>query len=330
MHAFSRRAAGAVMGGTLTGAALLTGGAGGSLAAPMVERLEIIAPAATGSGWSHTAQAMRQALEDEGLVGRVEILQVPGAGGTVGLARFVRDRRGRGDAVLLTGLIMLGAELASRPAASLAETVPLARLTGDHEVVVVPSGSPLRSLADLLAALRADTQAVAWAGGSLGGTDHILAALLTRQAGGDPARMRYAPYAGGGESLPALLSGAATAGVNSHEEFAAEIAAGRLRALAISAAQPVPALGIPTFKEQGVALALVDWRGVVGAPGLDPARAQVLGELFARMVRTVTWQRILQERGWLDLYQPAEAFAAFLAEERRDVRALLGEAALAR
>ncbi|MFO1072316.1 MAG: tripartite tricarboxylate transporter substrate binding protein [Geminicoccaceae bacterium] len=323
MRPLTRRSA-----GTLVGAALLAGPTAAALAAPVLERLEIIAPAATGSGWSQTAQAMKAALEGEGLVGRVEIQQVPGAGGTVGLARFVKDRHGPGDAVLLTGLIMLGAELASRPAATLADTTPLARLAGDYEVVVVPTSSPLRSLADLMTALRADTRAVAWAGGSLGGTDHILAALLTRQAGGDPARMRYAPYAGGGESLPAVLSGAAAVGVNSHEEFAAEIAAGRLRALAISAPQPVPAIGIPTFKEQGVPVELVDWRGVVGAPGLDPAKAQALGGLLARMVQTATWQRLLQERHWLDLYQPAEAFAAFLVEERRDLRQLLTETAL--
>ncbi len=126
MPALSRRA---VVGAAA--ATLLAGVAAPARAAPELPQLEIIAPAATGSGWSQTAQAMRQALESEGLVGRVEIVQIPGAGGTVGLARFVQERRGRGDAVLLTGLIMVGAELASKPAVSLDDVTPLARLTGD-------------------------------------------------------------------------------------------------------------------------------------------------------------------------------------------------------
>jgi putative tricarboxylic transport membrane protein len=323
MHLLSRRAATG-----LAGAMLLARASAPVLAAPELKRLEIIAPAATGSGWSQTAQAMKRALEGEGLVGRVEIVQVPGAGGTVGLARFVKERRGRGDAVLLTGLIMVGAELANKPAVSLDDVTPLARLTGDHEVLVVRADSPLKTLADLMAKLAADTRAVAWAGGSLGGTDHILAALLTRQAGGDPARMRYAPYAGGGESIPAVLRDSDTVGVNSHQEFAAEIAAGRLRALAISAPQPVPGIGIKTFKEQGVPVQLIDWRGVVGAPGIEAARAQALDQLMARMAQSPTWRQAIEQRQWLDLYLPADAFKPFLEEEQGNVRALLTEAAL--
>lgn len=323
MHPLSRRT---VVG--MAGATLLAGVAAPTRAAPQLQQLEIIAPAATGSGWSQTAQAMKQALESEGLVGRVEILQIPGAGGTVGLARFVKERRGRGDSLLLTGLIMVGAIVANRPAASLDDVTPLARLSGDHEVVVVSSKSDLQSLGDLMARLAVDSRAIAWAGGSLGGTDHILAALLTRQAGGEPARMRYAPYAGGGESIPAVLRDAGTVGVNSHQEFAAEIAAGRLRALAISAPQPVPGIDIPTFKEQGVPLQLTDWRGVVAAPGIDAAQAQVLGDLVARMVQTPAWKNTLAQRRWLDLYQPADAFKPFLAEEQRNARQLLNEAAL--
>jgi putative tricarboxylic transport membrane protein len=322
MHLLSRRAATG-----MAGAMLLAGASAPVLAAPELKRLEIIAPAATGSGWSQTAQAMKRALEGEGLVGRVEIVQVPGAGGTVGLARFVKERRGRGDAVLLTGLIMVGAELANKPAVSLDDVTPLARLTGDHEVLVVRADSPLKTLADLMPKLAADTRAVAWAGGSLGGTDHILAALLTRQAGGDPARMRYAPYAGG-ESIPAVLRDNDTVGVNSHQEFAAEIAAGRLRALAISAPQPVPGIGIKTFKEQGVPVQLIDWRGVVGAPGIEAARAQALDQLMARMAQSPTWRQAIEQRQWLDLYLPADTFKPFLEEEQGNVRALLTEAAL--
>ncbi|MEK0084726.1 Bug family tripartite tricarboxylate transporter substrate binding protein [Benzoatithermus flavus] len=309
-------------------AAPLVGATTPALAAPLLPQLEIMAPAAAGSGWSQTAQAMKQALEGEGLVARVAIVQVPGAGGTVGLARFVKERRGRGDAVLLTGLVMVGAVLAGKPAASLDDVTPLARLAGDYEVVVVPAGSDIKTLTDLTLRLATDTRSVSWAGGSLGGTDHMLAALLTHEVGGEVVHLHYAPYAGGGESLAALLGGHVTVGVNGYQEFATEIAAGRLRALAISAPGPVPGIDIPTFEEQGVPLELVDWRGVMAAPGIDAAQAQALGELIARMVRTSTWKATLEQRRWQDLYQPAEAFGAFLEEERRRVRELLARARL--
>lgn len=323
MPAATRRAVTAMI-----AAASLAGTTAPALAAPLLPQLEIAAPAATGSGWSQTAQAMKRALEGEGLVGRVAIVQAPGASGTVGLARFVKERRGRGDAVLLTGLVMVGAVLAGKPAASLDDLMPLARLVGDHEVVVVPTGSDIETLTDLTLRLATDTRSVSWAGGSLGGTDHMLAALLTHEVGGEVARLHYAPYAGGGESLAALLGGHVTAGVNSHQEFAAEIASGRLRALAISAPAPVPGIDIPTFKEQGVLLQLVDWRGVMAAPGIGAAQAQALGELIARMVQTPTWKATLEQLHWQDLYQPAEAFQTFLEEERRRVRELLIQARL--
>ena len=296
--------------------------------ATRLPRLEIVTPAAPGSGWSQTAEAMKRVLETEDLVGRVDILRIPGAGGTVGLSRFVHDRAGRADSLLLTGLVMVGAILANRPEGSLEEVTPIARLAGDFEVVVVSTGSAIGSLAELMTRLGADPATISWAGGSLGGTDHILAALLTRHAGGDPARMRYAPYSGGGDALPALTSGAATVGVNSYQEFAGAIAAGRLRALAISAPERVPGIDIPTFKEQGVEVELVDWRGVVAAPGLEPAEARKLGELIGRMVATPAWKKVLAERRWQDLYQPAAEFDPFLSQESDRVQRLLTDAGL--
>ena len=77
-------------------------------AQPAVDELRIIAPAAPGGGWDQTARAMQQALLQAGLVRIAPVENVPGAAGTIGLARFIGAEHGRRDTVMVSGLIMLG------------------------------------------------------------------------------------------------------------------------------------------------------------------------------------------------------------------------------
>ena len=121
---------------------------------------------------------------------------VPGAGGTIGLAQFVRGRRGDGDALMVMGLVMVGAILTNASRVTLDQTTAIARLTGEYEVLTVPADSPVRSVQDLVTALRASPRAVSWGGGSAGGTDHILAALIADAVGIDPHQVNYVAFAG--------------------------------------------------------------------------------------------------------------------------------------
>ncbi|HWP35798.1 MAG TPA: tripartite tricarboxylate transporter substrate binding protein [Thermodesulfobacteriota bacterium] len=289
----------------------------------MLDTLKITAPAAPGGGWDQTARAMQQALQTAGIVRTVQVVNVPGAGGTIGLAQLVNTQRGDGTALMVTGLVMVGAILTNRSPVSLAQTTPVARLTGEYEVVVVPAASKFRTMADLVAALKADPGAVSWAGGSAGGTDHILAGLIAQAVGVDPRRVNYVPFSGGGEALAALLGNQVAAGVSGYGEFAAQIQAGQLRPLAISSAQRVPGIDIPTLKEQGIDVELANWRGVVAPPGLADAERQRLLEAVDRMVKSEAWRATLKQRDWTDLYLPGREFARFLEAEQARIGEVL-------
>ncbi|MGH6918038.1 MAG: tripartite tricarboxylate transporter substrate-binding protein, partial [Geminicoccaceae bacterium] len=165
-----------------------------------VEGLEIIAPASPGGGWDQTARAMQNALQEAGLAQDVQVMNVPGAGGTIGLAQFVTTREGEGDALLISGLVMLGSILTNDAPVTIDQTTPIARLIGEYVVVVVPASSELQTLDDLIAALKEDPGAVSWAGGSAGGVDHILVGLIAKEAGVDPTQINYVPFSGGGEA----------------------------------------------------------------------------------------------------------------------------------
>lgn len=281
--------------------------------------LTLVAPAAPGGGWDQTARAMQRALRALDPHAVVQVDNVPGAAGTIGLARFVSAERGRPDALLVVGLVMVGGIATNGSAVSLSDVTPIARLTGEHEVIVVPAASPYRTLGDLVTALRQAPAQISWGGGSAGGTDDLLARLLAEAVGVAPSAVNYVAFSGGGEALAAVLGGQVTAAVSGYGEFAQAIAAGQLRALASSAPQREPGSDIPTLREGGVPLDLANWRGVVAPPGISAAEQDALTARVKAMTESADWRDTLQRTGWTDLYADGPAFRQFLLAEQARV-----------
>ena len=297
-------------------------------AAAQVEGLEIIAPAAPGGGWDQTARAMQNVLQEEGLANGVQVVNIPGAGGTIGLAQFVTGKEGQGDALMATGLVMLGAILTNQSPVTLDQITPIARLIGEYELIAVPVGSPIKTMDDLIAKFKEDPGSVSWGGGSAGGTDHMLVGLLAKEVGVDPSQINYIAHSGGGEAMGAILGGHVTVGVNGVAELLPQVQAGQLRPLAISSEERLPGIDVPTLKEQGLDVALTNWRGVVAPPGITDEDKQALSDMVAQMVESEAWQNTLKERGWLDLYMPPEEFAQFLQQDREQVETVLKDIGL--
>jgi putative tricarboxylic transport membrane protein len=283
---------------------------------PVYRRLTIIAPAAPGGGWDQLAREMQRELEKQQLAAAVQVENVPGAAGTIGLAQFVNGRRGDGEALLVNGLVMLGAILWNESPVSIAQATPIARLTGEYEVVAVPATSPHRDMQSLVGALRENPAAVSWAGGSAGGTDHMLAGLIVAAAGVDPRRTNYIAFSGGGEAVTALLGGQVTAGISGYSEFGQHIESGRLRAIGMSAPSRSAVLEIPTLIEQGLDVELANWRAVVAPPGLSGSDRQGLTAVVERMAHSESWRATLTRLGWTDSYLAGPAFDEFLDAER--------------
>src|SRR3546814_11575155 len=107
---------------------MVTGGAWAQM-----DSLSVMAPASPGGGWDGTARAMQQALQKEGIVENVEVTNVPGAGGTSGLAQFAGSA-GPGDKLMVRGLVKVGAVLTNKSAVSMERTTLLTRLTGQYDI----------------------------------------------------------------------------------------------------------------------------------------------------------------------------------------------------
>jgi putative tricarboxylic transport membrane protein len=287
-----------------------------ALAAPaFAADYKIMAPAAPGGGWDQTARTMQTVLQEEGIAGNVQVMNVPGAGGTIGLAQFVNQSRGNPEDLIVGGYVMVGAILTNASPVDLSMVTPIARLTAEQEAIVVPSASEIQTMADLVAALKADPGAVSWGGGSAGGVDHILAGLIAKAAGVDPTKVNYIAFSGGGEALAAILGGQVTAGVSGYGEFQSQVEAGALRVLAVSGEERMEGVDAPTLKEAGVDVALENWRMVAAAPGItDEEKAAITADI-EKMATSEAWQKALADHGWIDSFAAGDAFQTQLASD---------------
>lgn len=313
----------------MSGAAALLPLIGTPAFAQQMKQVRFFVPAAPGGGWDQTARTMEQVLRTANLVGSTQVTNVGGAGGTVGLPQFINQWKGQGDGLMVSGLVMMGAIIANKTPFNLTNVTPIARLTGEAEVIVVPKESPLKTLKDLAAALKADVAKVTWAGGSAGGTDHIIAALVAQAVGADPTKISYVAYAGGGPAQAALLGNQVTCGISGLGEFVEQIKAGNLRALGISSDKRIPGLDVPTFKESGVDVEFFNWRGVFAPPGVSADQKKAMIDLVTAMNKSQSWQDELKKRDWTDIFLAGDAFEAFIKTETERVTDTLKKIGLA-
>jgi putative tricarboxylic transport membrane protein len=290
--------------------------------------LKMMIPANPGGGWDQTGRNLAAAMQSAKLVSGVQFDNKGGAAGTIGLAQFVNGSKGDPNAVMVGGMVMVGGIILNKSPVSLSQVTPIARLTSEWEVIVVPANSPHKTMADLVKALKENPGKVAWGGGSAGGTDHILVGLIAKEVGVDPAKTNYVPFKGGGEAIAAILGGHVSAGVSGLGEFSEQIKAGKMRALAQSS--PKKLENIPSLKEQGINVELGNWRGVFGAPGITPAQRDALVKLVRSATETPAWKSTLEKLGWEPWFLAGDDYKKFLDEDTKRVASIIESLGLKR
>ncbi len=277
-------------------------------------KLTLIAPAAPGGGWDGFAREGQQAMRANGIAATIQVVNVPGASGTIGLGQ-IAEMPGRHDIMMVTGGVMIGGILLNDSSVTLDDTVPIARLADDYNVLVVPGDSPFQTLDDFMEAIRTNPGGTAIAGGSLGGIDHILAGMLAREAGVAPSAMNYIAYPGGGEVVTSLLSHTAKAGLSGYNEFRDQIDSGNLRALGLSAPEPVKGIDVEPFRAQGVDVAMSNWRGYVAPPEVTEDVRTELIAMVTELRETDAWKDALRRNNWVDSFMTGEEFTDFIRSE---------------
>ncbi|MFC7531946.1 Bug family tripartite tricarboxylate transporter substrate binding protein [Actinoplanes sp. GCM10030250] len=289
-----------------------------------VADLRLMVPNSPGGGYDTTARSIAKIMEDDRIASGVEVFNLSGAGGTVGLQRMVNEK-GNGKLAMQMGLGVVGASYTQKSPAKLTQTTPLAKVIEEPGAIVVPKESPYQTIGDLVTAWKADPKKVAVGGGSSpGGPDHLLPMQLAKTVGIDPRQVNFVSYDGGGELLPAVLGGKIAFGASGVGEFLDQVEAGQVRVLAVTSEQRIAAVTeVPTLKESGIDLIFTNWRGIVAPPEIPAADRQTWIDVLTKMHATEAWKAELTKHGWTDAFVTGEQFGTFLTEQDKAVADIL-------
>ena len=283
-----------------------------SLPALAAANIKMMLPANPGGGWDSTGRALGKAMLDAKAVDTVQYDNKGGAAGVIGLAQFVNSAKGDPNAMMIMGAVMLGGLITAKPAVGLEKATPLARLTSEYNVFVVPADSPLKNMKDVVEQLKKDPGSVKWGGGSKGSTEHISASMLARQVGVDPKKVNYVAFRGGGEATAAILGGNVTVGGSGYSEFAEYIKAGKMRAIGVTSEKRLAGIDVPTLRESGYDVVLGNWRGVYGGPGISAEQRAALTDIIVRATKSKSWQDDLAKNSWTPALLTGKAFEDFV------------------
>lgn len=293
------------------------------LSALAASSIKMMLPANPGGGWDTTGRALGKALMDAKVADTVVYENKGGAAGALGLAQFVNASKGDPNALMVMGAVMLGGIITGKPPVSITAATPIARLTSEYNVFVLPANSPFKTLAEVVEQLKKDPGSIKWGGGSRGATEHIAAAMIARAVGVDPAKINYVAFRGGGEATAAILGGNVTIGGSGYSEFAPYIETGKMRAIGVTSGTRIKGINVPTLKEQGVDVEIGNWRGVYGAPGISPAQRKTLTEMVLKATQSKAWAEALEKNAWTPAVLAGEAFEKFVDDDFASLRATM-------
>ncbi|QNP59512.1 tripartite tricarboxylate transporter substrate binding protein [Paenacidovorax monticola] len=293
------------------------------MTAQAASAVKMMIPANPGGGWDTTGRALGKALQDAGVASSVTYDNKGGAAGAIGLAQFVNGSKGDLNAMMVMGAVMLGGIITGKPPVGLDKVTPLARLTSEYNVFVLPANSPFKTMKDVVEQLKKDPGSVKWGGGSRGSTEHIAAAMIAREVGVDPSKINYVAFRGGGEATAAILGGNVTIGGSGYSEFAEYIAAGKMRAIGVTSGTRLQNVNVPTLKEQGINVEIGNWRGVYGAPGISKAQRDALIAMIEKATKSKAWAEALQKNDWTSAWLAGDAFGNFVDQEFASLRATM-------
>ncbi len=290
--------------------------------------MKMMIPANPGGGWDSTGRALGKALQDAGVAGSVTFENKGGAAGAIGLAQFFNASKGDPNALMVMGAVMLGGIITGKPPVSITQLTPIARLTTEYNVFVLPADSPFKTMKDVVEQLKKDPGSVKWGGGSRGATEHIAAAQIAQAVGVPPAKINYVPFRGGGEATAAILGGNVTVGGSGYSEFQQYIESGKMRPIAVTSGQRLAGINIPTLKEQGIDVEIGNWRGVFGAAGISAPERAALTELVVKATKSAAWTEALTKNNWTPALLTGKAFDDFVDRDFSALRATMVRAGM--
>jgi putative tricarboxylic transport membrane protein len=295
--------------------------------------ITIAAGTPPGGGLDRVARALADVITQARLVDQpVDVLNIPGDGARRVWAHVDRHR-GDPHLVAICSPNQTTDRLVGLATFDLSRYTPIATLVTEYIAFAVRADAALRDGAGLLAGLKTDPGGVTVAlSTALGNPNHIAVAKLLRHVGGDVDAPRIRVFDTALDAVADVVDGDADVSAVTAASVLKELAAGRVRLLAISAPArlPAPFADTPTWAEQSVDCVVGAWRGVAGPGGIDAAHVAFWQGLLAAVVKDARWKAALARLCWSPMHLDGAALRAYLAQEQTEMRALLGELGLLR
>ncbi len=293
----------------------------------VVDSIHFLIPGGAGGGWDGTARGTGEALTASGLVGSASYENMSGGGGGKAIGYLIENADSQHGTLMVNSTPIVIRSLTGVFPQNFRDLTLVAGTIGDYAAIVVGKDSPVNSMADLVAAYQADPRGTAIGGGSVpGGLDHLVAAIVMKAAGENPADVKYIPYDAGGEAMAALLSGEIAALSTGFSEAIALADAGEVKIVGITAPERVASYAdAPTMIEQGIDAEFVNWRGFFAAPGLPADKLAAYQDAIAKMYDTPEWETVRAQNGWVNIYNNGDDFLSFLENQEQVIGDLMRE-----
>jgi putative tricarboxylic transport membrane protein len=288
------------------------------------------AASGAGGGLDQAARILAKVLSTEKIVTQtLTVENKPGGGQAVAMAEFITKDKTNSHKFLVVSppIVINNLKKDGYSPHSFKDMTPIAHLFNDYAIIAVKADSKYKDLISLFEAIKADPSKVTIAGGSSPGSqDHLNPMMIAVKAGIDPKKVKYLSYDGGGEAMTALLGGNADVLSTDLVGMGEFIEAGKIRILGISGPARLPGKfkDIPTYKEQGIDVEYVNWRGVFGVKDIPQEVVAYWEEKIKTMSDTDSWKQNLEMNGSQGTYQNSAEFKVFLEQQEEMFKEVLG------
>lgn len=292
----------------------------------VVDQIKFLIPGGAGGGWDGTARGTGEALTKSGIVGSASYENMSGGGGGKAIAHIIETKDP--DTLMVNSTPIVIRSLTNVFPQSFRDLTPIAGTIGDYGAIVVGKNSDLNDLAGLVSAYKANPTDVAIGGGSVaGGMDHLIAALVMKNAGAEATKVKYIPYDAGGKAMAGLLSGEIKALATGFGEAVELARQGEVNILCVTSTERVAAMdSVPTCAEAGsTGTSFVNWRGFFAAPGLPEDKKAAFIKALGKMYETPEWATVRDRNGWVDIFNADAEFVKFLEGQEEQIGGLMRE-----
>ncbi len=301
--------------------------------------VEFIVPAGTGGGADQMARFLQGVIAKHKLMNQP--LVVVNKSGGAGAEGFLQVKGAKGDPhkIIITLSNLFTTPLATAVPFNWRDLTPVSMLALDEFVLWVNADSPYKTAKDYLAAIKAGPDnKFKMAGTGSKQEDHIITVLMEKAAG---KKITYIPFKGGGDVAVQLVGKHVDSTVNNPIEAEAHWRGGKLRALCVMDAQPLPYktkvtaqqswADIPTCKSAGIDTEYLMLRGIFMPPEIAPDQVNYYVSVFKKVRELPEWKEFMERGAFNQTFMTGKEYADWVAKtEAQHVRLMKDAGFIAR